>query len=254
LRARIVVLVCGNTVPAIAEQRGEFDRWIRERTAVAWRGEWLARDVRGTGPLPGPRDADAFVLTGSSSSVTERAPWMLRVENLVREVAHARTPVLGVCFGHQLIAQALGGEVRRNPRGREIGTIRVQRVADDPIFASLPRSFDVHATHVDAVVRLPPGAQVLATTSLDDVAAFRVGTDVKAVQFHPEFDADVMRGYLRARAHLVRDEGGDPDVLVARVHDGVRGPDVLRNFASRVVPGSHRPRVTASRRTSRSRP
>jgi GMP synthase (glutamine-hydrolysing) len=166
------------------------------------------------------------------------------VEHLIRELSHARTPVLGVCFGHQILAQALGGEVARNPRGREIGTVRVQRVADDPIFAGLPRSFDVHATHVDAVARLPPGAEILATTSLDDVAAFRVGTTVKAVQFHPEFDADVMRGYLRARAHLVRAEGGDPDALLARVHDGVRGPDVLRNFASRVV-ARPQPRVTA---------
>jgi GMP synthase (glutamine-hydrolysing) len=241
---RIVILVCGNTVPAIAERRGDFDRWIREQTGDAWRGEWLARDVRGTLPVPGPRDADAFVLTGSSSSVTERAPWMLRVEHRIRELVQARTPVLGVCFGHQLIAQALGGEVRRNPRGREIGTVRVQRLADDPIFAGLPRSFDVHATHVDAVVRLPPGAEVLATTSLDDVAAFRVGTAVKAVQFHPEFDADVMRGYLRARAELVRAEGGDPDALLARVHDGVRGRDVLRCFASRVAT-RREPRVTA---------
>jgi GMP synthase (glutamine-hydrolysing) len=149
----------------------------------------------------------------------------------------APRPVLGICFGHQLIAQALGGEVQRNPRGREIGTVRVQRVADDPIFVGLPRAFDVHATHVDAVVELPPGAEVLATTSLDDVAAFRVGPWVKAVQFHPELDADVMRGYLRARAHLVREEGGDPDALLARVHDGVRGPDVLRNFARRLVAG-----------------
>lgn len=250
---RIVVLVCGNTVPAIAERRGEFDRWIREQTGDAWRGDWVVQEARGTQPLPGPRDADAFVLTGSSSSVTERAPWMLRVEGLVRELVRARTPVLGLCFGHQILAQALGGEVVRNPRGREIGTVRVRRVADDPIFAGLPRSFDVHATHVDAVAKLPPGAEVLATTSLDDVAAFRVGAAVKAVQFHPEFDADVMRGYLRARAHLVRDEGGDPDALLARVHDGVRGRDVLRNFASRVVPRP-RPRVTASRRTSRTRP
>jgi GMP synthase (glutamine-hydrolysing) len=241
---RIVILVCGNTVPAIAEQRGEYDRWFREQTGDAWPGEWLSRDVRGTDPLPGVRDADAFVLTGSSSSVTERAPWMLRVEQLIREMSNARTPVLGVCFGHQLIAQALGGEVRRNPRGREIGTVRVERVADDPIFAGLPRSFDVNATHVDSVARLPLGAEILATTSLDDVAAFRVGTTVKAVQFHPEFDADVMRGYLRARADLVRAEGGDPDALLARVHGGVRGPDVLRNFASRVVPRPQ-PRVTA---------
>ena len=241
---RILVLVCGTTVPAIAERRGEFDRWIRDGVGDAWPGDWASRDVRGDGPLPGPRDADAFVLTGSSSSVTERAPWMLRVESLVRSMVQAHTPVLGICFGHQLIAQALGGEVLRNPRGREIGTVRVSRVADDPIFAGLPRAFDAHATHVDAVSRLPPGAEVLATTALDDVAAFRVGHAVKAVQFHPELDADIMRAYLRARAHLVRQEGGDPEALLAGVCSSVRGADVLRNFAGLVL-GRSRPALTA---------
>ena len=140
-------------------------------------------------------------------------------------------PLLGICFGHQMIAQALGGEVKKNPRGREIGTVRVQRLLDDPLFAGLPRSFDMNATHVDAVVELPPHAEVLATTSLDPVAAFRVGDRVKAVQFHPEFDADVMRGYLRARTDKVREEGLDPDALLAAVHEGTRGRDVLRGFA-----------------------
>ena len=230
---RFLILVAGQTVPAIAVRRGDFPRWIRDRTGRAWPGEWATHDVRTMAPLPGPRDADAFVITGSSSSVTERAPWMLRAEELVREIAGARTPLLGVCFGHQMIAQALGGEVSRNPRGREIGTVRVQRLADDPLFAGLPRSFDVQATHVDSVTRLPRGATVLAATTLDPVAAFRVGNSVRAVQFHPEFDADVMRGYLLARGHLVRAEGGNPEALLAAVHDGTRGGDILRNFAAR---------------------
>lgn len=229
---RITILVAGNTVPSVAARRGDFDRWIRENTGDAWAGEWTSADVRDAGaPLPGPRDADAFVITGSSSSMTERAPWMLRAEALVRDIARARTPLFGICFGHQMIAQALGGEVTRNPRGREIGTVRVDRVADDPIFAGLPRSFDVQATHVDSVARLPEGARVLATTSLDPVAAFAIGPLVKAVQFHPEFDADVIRGYLQTRTEIIRGEGLDPEALLARVHDGTRGSDILRNFA-----------------------
>jgi GMP synthase (glutamine-hydrolysing) len=221
-------------VPAIAAQRGDYDRWIREGMGDAWPGSWAAHDVRELregSPLPGPRDADAFVITGSSSSVTERAPWMLRAEELVRGIAQAGVPLLGICFGHQMIAQALGGEVRKNPHGREMGTLRLERVADDPLFAGLPRVFDVNGTHVDAVVRLPLHGEVLATTSLDPVAAFRVGSWVRAVQFHPEFDADVMRGYLHAREDVVRGEGIDPEELLRGVHDGTRGTEILRNFA-----------------------
>jgi GMP synthase (glutamine-hydrolysing) len=213
-------------------RRGDYPRWIRAQTGDGWAGTWAARDLRGDGcVLPGPRDADAFVITGSASSVTERAPWILRAEQLVRAIVGARRPLLGICFGHQIIARALGGEVVRNPRGREIGTMPLQRVADDPIFAGLPRAFDVHGTHADVVARLPPGAEVLATTPRDPVAAFRVGDRARGVQFHPEFDADVMRGYLRVRSGALRDEGGDPDALLAEVHDGARGRDILRNFA-----------------------
>jgi GMP synthase (glutamine-hydrolysing) len=232
MAARILVLVTGQTIPAIAARRGDYPAWIREKTGDAWGGDWAIHDVRTEAPLPGPRDADAFVLTGSSSSVTERASWMLRCEALIRDIAAAGRPVLGICFGHQLIAQALGGEVKRNPLGREMGTMRVERVADDPLFAGLPTSFDIHGTHVDAVVKLPPGGEVLATTPRDPVAAFRVGGHVKGVQFHPEFDADVMRGYLSERRDIVRNEGGDVDALLAAVHDDTPGVSILRNFAS----------------------
>jgi GMP synthase (glutamine-hydrolysing) len=232
---RIIILVAGRTIPAIAAVRGDFPHWFQEQTGDAWRGEWATYDLQGAEPLPRPRAAAAFIITGSSSSVTDAAPWMQRAETLVRDIAATTIPLLGVCFGHQLIAHALGGEVRKNPLGREIGTVQARRLVDDPLFAWLPRTFHVNASHVDSVVRPPRGACVLATTRLDPVSAFRVGTSVWGVQFHPEFDADVMRRYVEARGHLVKEEGGDPDALLADVHDRTRGPAVLQNFA-RLVP------------------
>lgn len=232
---RMMVLVAGTTIPAVRARRGDFADWIRVQTGTAWKGGWLARDVRGMPylpVLPGPRDADAFIVTGSSSSVTERAPWIVRLEQLVRDIVAARRPLLGICFGHQVLAQALGGEVARNPSGREIGTVGIRRLADaSPLFEGVPRLFDVHATHVDTVVRLPRAAERLAVSALDAAAAFRFGDRAYAVQFHPEFDRDIMRGYVAARRHLIVAEGGDPDALLARIHDGTRGRDILRSFA-----------------------
>jgi GMP synthase (glutamine-hydrolysing) len=233
----IAILVAGQTLPEIARRRGDFERLIRTRSGDPAVVRWAIRDVRGDAPLPGPRDADAFIMTGSSSSVTERAPWMLRAEELLRQIVAARTPFFGICFGHQMLAKALGGDVQRNPFGREIGTVRLARVADSPLFVGLPRAFDVHETHVDAVTRLPAGAEVLATTARDPAAAFRLGARVHGVQFHPEMDADIMRGYVTARAQIIRDESGDPDAILAAVHDGTRGHDVLRSFV-RLVAGA----------------
>ncbi len=228
---RMLVLVTGQTIPNLAARRGDYPAWIREKTGDAWAGAWDTHDVRTAGALPGPRDADAFVITGSSSSVTERADWMLRSEALIRDIASAGTPLLGICFGHQLIAQALGGQVEKNPRGREMGTMPVDRVVDDPLFAGLPGHFPIHGTHVDAVTRLPPEAVLLATTPRDPHAAFRVGGATWGLQFHPEFDADVMRGYLAERAAVVRAEGLDPDAMQSAVSEHTGGETILRNFA-----------------------
>ena len=233
----LCILVAGNTVPAIAARRGEFAKWIRDGVGDAWSGGWSEVDVRTDAPLPTIADVDGFFITGSSSSVTERAPWMLRAEAYIREIAAARKPLLGICFGHQLIAQALGGDVQKNPRGREIGTVRVKVTAPDPLFGDEPREIDANASHVDSVAKLPDGARVLASTSLDPVASFAVGDAVRAVQFHPEFDGDVMRGYLTARAAIVRSEGLDADALLASAKDAPQALALLRAFVGRFVVG-----------------
>jgi GMP synthase (glutamine-hydrolysing) len=227
----IVILRAGDAAQPVAERRGQFHEWIQRVVGEAWTpARWEVIDVRTDAPLPAPGDAAAFIMTGSSSSVTERAPWMLRAEDHVRAIADARVPFFGICFGHQLAAQALGGEVAKNPRGREIGTVRVRRVADDPILASLPEAFDVNATHVDSVTRLPPGARVLASSEIDPTQAFAIGDHLRAVQFHPEIDGDAMRGYVRARAHLITAEGGDADAIHARTTDAPHAEEILRRF------------------------
>jgi len=231
----IVILQAGNTIADIAARRGDFDAWIRHGIGDAWAGDFRTHDLRDGAPLPDPRGAAAFVITGSSSSVTERAPWMLRAEAFVRELVAHRVPLFGICFGHQLVAQALGGNVSKNPRGREIGTVRATRSGDDALFDALPRELVVHATHVDAVERLPSGARVLAQTSLDPAAAFAVGDSTRCVQFHPEFDADVMRGYVRGRAHLIRGEGGDPDRVFAGIEEETHGRHILGAFVRRFL-------------------
>jgi GMP synthase (glutamine-hydrolysing) len=229
---RAVVLIAGQTFPSLAERRGDFPEWIRARTKDAWPGEWRSHDLRGDDPLPLPRDADAFIITGSSSSVTEEAPWMQRANELVRAIVVAEVPLLGLCFGHQMIAHALGGLVEKNPRGREIGTVRARRLCPDPLLDELPATFHVHTTHVDSVTRLPHEATLLAETDKEPIAAFRLGKKTWAVQFHPEFDADVMRTYLRERADLVRGEGGDPVHLLKGVREVRSGDVILRAFAT----------------------
>ncbi len=221
-------------MPDVAARRGEFSALIQEGVGDAWPGPWAEHDLRTDAPAPAHDAASAFILTGSSSNVTEQAAWMTRAVPWLRALVRSGTPVLGICFGHQILAHALGGTVTKNPRGREIGTVDVAKVGDDPLFAGLGDPFPVNATHVESVVALPAGARLLATTALDPHAAYALGDRVRCVQFHPEIDGDVMRSYITARAQFMRDEGLDPASTLSGAHDA-SGRAILRAFVGAFV-------------------
>lgn len=251
----LIVLTTGDPFPVMLEQRGPFSRMIQERIGSAWKGDYAAVDVRTSDP-PDPRAAAGFIITGSAAHVWAREPWMLKTEAWLRDAVPLGAPILGICFGHQILAQALGGEVIRNPRGREIGTRVIERTADDPIFDGLPSRFEANATHLDTVGRLPHGAAVLAKSPLDDRQVIRFTPTCYGVQFHPEIDAQIMRTYVLSRREILLQEGFEVDALLASIDEGLQGSVILRNFLRHVVPlgaqmlGSSRTDepVTSSRR------
>jgi GMP synthase (glutamine-hydrolysing) len=230
----LVIVTTGDPVPHVEERRGSFARMIRESIGDAWRGDLVSVDVRTHAP-PRPAEAAAFVVTGSASNVPNREAWMVIAEAWLRDVVELGVPTFGICFGHQLLGQALGGDVQRNPRGREIGTVRIERLDDDPIFDDLPRAFDANATHVDSVLRIPEGALRLARSSLDDHQAVRFTRTCYGVQFHPEIDADIMRGYVESRREILASEGFDVESVLTRIEEGEAGRQTLRNFVRHII-------------------
>ena len=235
---RVAVVVTGEPIEAVRERRGSWVQLMREALGDA-AGALDEVDAR-TGELPDLRRVDGVIVTGSAASVTECAPWMLDTQRRLAECVEAGVPVLGVCFGHQLLAQALGGEVQRNPRGREIGSVRFELTEDDAVLSPGDAAYDVNMTHVDAVVRLPPGAKVLGRTELDPYAALRFAKRAWGVQFHPEMDADVMHAYVSARAALLQAEGLDSARILAEVRETPASRAVLGRFLAEVAGGGGR--------------
>jgi GMP synthase (glutamine-hydrolysing) len=125
--------------------------------------------------------------------------------------------------------------VQRNPRGREIGTVHIDRTAPAPIFDDLPGRFEAQVTHVDSVVRLPPGAEPLARSDREDYQAIRFSETCYGVQFHPEMDAEVMRAYVETRREILHAEGFRVDEMLAGIREVDAGRRTLQNFVRRFL-------------------
>jgi GMP synthase (glutamine-hydrolysing) len=221
------ILVTGDPVEGVARTRGTFADLLRAGLSDAWDGDFRLLDAR-RGQLPKASELAALLITGSPESVTSRAPWILETEATLRALVAEGVPTLGVCFGHQLLAQALGGHVEENPHGREMGTVELCLHVEDPILAGLPQRFATNMSHRDSATRLPEGAVRLASTSREQNAFVRFGERAFGMQFHPEFDAGVMRGYIEARTPVLTAEGIDPGALIAE--DAPIAAELLRRF------------------------
>jgi len=229
----VLVIKTGTTLPELRPRRGDYEDWIVERLGLPWERIELVVVYEGE-TLPDPHEPAGVVVTGSSALVSAREPWSERAAAWLREVVATGTPLLGICYGHQLLAHALGGRVGRNPRGREIGTVALELHAaarEDPLLGGLPAQLKVQATHVESVLELPPGARLLASSATDPHQAFACGERAWGVQFHPEFDAEVVRTYLEVRREEIRGEGIDPESLERAVEESPHGTRLLRRFA-----------------------
>ncbi len=231
---RPLIVKTGSTLPGLRERRGDYEDWIAE-------GMGLARDavdvvsVHEGEPLPDPACVAGVVVSGSSAMVSDGEDWSERAAAWLADAVRARTPLLGICYGHQLLAHALGGRVGPNPRGREIGTVTVELLeaaGSDALLGDLPGEIVVQVTHVESVLELPAGARLLASSAADPHQAFSVGDSTWGVQFHPEFDGDVIRAYLDSRRAIIRGEGIDPEPLRRAARDSPHGPAVLRRFSA----------------------
>jgi GMP synthase (glutamine-hydrolysing) len=235
---KIVVVITGDPVKAVQSRRGDYADMIRETTGAAWsgpawRGEWISIDARRDdleARLLADSAGSAVIITGSSANVHHREPWMLHTEAVLRQLVERGVPTLGVCFGHQLLAQALGGDVQTNPLGREMSTVDIECVDDDPLFAGLGNIFRANACHSDTVARPPAGAVVLAQSSVDPHQCLRFGQRCYGVQFHPEFDRGAMRAMIDARRPQLQSEGLDDGALMAGASDTPDAAKVFENF------------------------
>lgn len=231
MAATLLILKAGETLPEL-RPRGDFEDWFAARLGRPGVRLLVARPYLGEG-LPLARGLSGVLVTGAAASVYDADPWIPQAAGFLLGAASLGVPILGVCFGHQLVADAFGGKVMKNPRGRELGTAEVtltEAGQGDPLFAGLGPRLTVQASHQDTVALLPPGGRILAENANSPVQALAVGEHVRGVQFHPEFDAELVRSYLGA-------EGTAEGLAqhLSAVRDSPDGRAVLENWMTHFV-------------------
>jgi len=231
---RAIIIKTGGKIASLAVVPGDYEDWIAAGFGEAFPALSVIDVARGEA-LPPLDQVAAVAITGSGAMVTERAPWMEQCAAWLREAVEAGVPLLGICFGHQLLAHALGGEVGDNPRGVEVGTatIRLSESAQaDPLFAGLPAQFAAQVSHRQSVLRLPPGARLLAASDKEPHQAFALGRCAWGLQFHPEFDEPIIRHFIAFYRELLAQEGDSAERLLAATAASPESAGLLRRFAT----------------------
>jgi GMP synthase-like glutamine amidotransferase len=167
-----------------------------------WRPDWhYQRFAVSADEWPGDLAVfDGLVITGSPASVNDDREWIDDLKSLVREAFDAGMPMVGLCFGHQMIAAALGGQVAKSAAGLRLGTVTTSIARPMAWMTPAAPALTLYAAHDEQVVRLPPGAQAIGGDPACAFGAYAIGDRAFALQYHPEFGAAFMGDLIDAWA------------------------------------------------------
>lgn len=181
------------------------------------------------GELPAdPAECRAYVITGSPAGVYDDLPWIPPFLEALRRV-RGRAKMIGICFGHQAMAKAFGGEVVKSPKGWGLGMHRYEIVSPPPGMIE-PLSFTIPAFHQDQVVSIPPDVRVLASSAFTPYAVLGYDDDTVSVQGHPEFSPAFSAALLEARRDLFGPLADQALLSLLQPEDGGRAAKWLRQF------------------------
>lgn len=184
---------------------------------------------------PDINEIAGVVIGGSPHMVSsDNYPWMQDLEEYIKLAAYKGVPILGVCFGHQMVAKAFGGKVEKTEQ-REFGTVQVdltEEGARDALFTDLPRhNLSVQMSHSDSVTDIDANiTRVLSVNEHNRNQALAIGENIRTVQFHPELEKDILEAVAHLRREGMEEEGLDVDKILENLKGNEESNPILKNF------------------------
>lgn len=228
---KLYIFKVGDTFANTKETLGDFDDWIKNFIYTNSIIETI--DIINNQKLPDFDNTLGVIITGSHAMVTDNLKWSLDTEEWIRKASLKDIPILGICYGHQLIAKALGGVVQNNPNGKEIGTVyicKTKEIENDLLFNNMPDTFFANVTHRQSVLKLPKDSKVLGFNDHDKHQIVRFKNLIWGVQFHPEFNSNIMKSYIEEQKNELITFGFNIDELLEKVNETSYSNQLLQRF------------------------
>ncbi|SEQ66390.1 GMP synthase (glutamine-hydrolysing) [Faunimonas pinastri] len=220
--------------PLICARTGEMDGIFRGALALGEDRLKVVRVCSGEA-LPDPREIAGAIVTGAAAMVGDPLPWIAQTAEWLRQAHASGVPLLGICFGHQLLTHALGGTVAPNAIGPEYGTVEIRSTEaadDDPLLGPAGpagKTFKAQSAHFQTATVAPEGATVLAEGA-SGIQALRFGPSTWGVQFHPEFDPEMVGLIIEEIHGPLADAGADVEAARASLQRTPEAAAVLTRF------------------------
>jgi len=222
---KIGILETGRPPGGLEQEFGDYPRMFAKMLGAGFE---IDRFAVQSGELPkAPNEHDAFLITGSPAGVYDPLPWIASLQQFIRDAKEVR--MVGICFGHQVMAEALGGHVEKSDKGWGAGLHRYDVVRREP-WMDGELAIAAPASHQDQVIIQPPETEVTVSSPFTEYAGL-AWTDRRAIsfQFHPEFSPAFAKALIEQRYDIVP----DPDRAIASLdapNDSARVAGWIRNF------------------------
>lgn len=194
--SQFLIIRAGKTFIDAAKKFGEFDKNFLD-AFTSPPNNYNVIDAQDPEDYPTVNNLNGVLITGALENVTEQKDWMIKLKQFIITCHNASLPLLGICFGHQIIADALGGKADFNEKGGEFGICSIELTKPFDLFGfNFPNRFDAYLTHFQSVATLPDGAVSYAKSEKENNQIVHFGKETWGFQFHPEFTRPILQFYL----------------------------------------------------------